>query len=359
MVSRPATVFALSLLSACSATPRPQMEWVGISRGFVLQPSGARFVPWGFNYDHDHDGRLLEDYWVAEWATVAEDFREMKELGANVVRVHLQFAKFMDAPDRPNADALRQLVRLVALAEETGLRLDVTGLGCYHRKDVPAWYDALSEDARWSAQERFWEEVAKTCATSAAVFCYDLMNEPILPAEKRETDWLAADFHGKHFVQRIALDVAGRTREQVARSWIDRLVAAIRKHDARHLITVGVIPWVFVFGGGKPDINDPAVGGALDFVSVHFYPKRGEIDKAIKALAAYDVGKPLVIEETFPLECGYGEFDDFLHRSTPPASGWISFYWGRTIPQLRASGTMKDAILAGWLERFRRGPPPW
>ena len=50
---------------------------------------------------------------------------------------------------------------LVRLAEETGLYLDVTGLGCYHRGDVPAWYDALDEAARWDVQARFWSAVAK------------------------------------------------------------------------------------------------------------------------------------------------------------------------------------------------------
>ena len=66
-----------------------EMPWVRVSddgRGFVLADSGAPFVPWGFNYDHDEDGRLLEDYWAGEWPRVEEDFREMKQLGANVVR---------------------------------------------------------------------------------------------------------------------------------------------------------------------------------------------------------------------------------------------------------------------------------
>ena len=64
-------------------------------RNFVHAGSGRPFVAWGFNYDHDEKGRLLEDYWAAEWPKVEEDFREMKELGANVVRVHLQVGKFI------------------------------------------------------------------------------------------------------------------------------------------------------------------------------------------------------------------------------------------------------------------------
>jgi hypothetical protein len=31
-------------------------------RGFATD-TGSRFTPWGFNYDHDETGRLLEDYW--------------------------------------------------------------------------------------------------------------------------------------------------------------------------------------------------------------------------------------------------------------------------------------------------------
>ena len=85
---------------ATNAPANSGLDWVKVSRdkhGFVGASSGRPFIPWGFNYDRDYRSRLLEDYWEAEWPTVVEDFREMKQLGANVVRVHLQFAKFMDA----------------------------------------------------------------------------------------------------------------------------------------------------------------------------------------------------------------------------------------------------------------------
>lgn len=41
-----------------------EMPWVRVAddkQGFVLSTSGKPFVPWGFNYDHDENGRLLED----------------------------------------------------------------------------------------------------------------------------------------------------------------------------------------------------------------------------------------------------------------------------------------------------------
>ncbi len=99
----------------------------------------------------------------------------MSRLGANVVRIHLQLGRFMQGPAEPNVAALDQLGRLAKLAEEERLYLDLTGLACYHKADVPAWYDGLSEPARWDVQARFWEAVAARCAESPAVFCYDLM----------------------------------------------------------------------------------------------------------------------------------------------------------------------------------------
>ena len=345
-------------------SPRPEsnLELIRPSEdgsGFVRTGSGAKFLAWGVNYDHDEPGRLLEDYWHEEWPTVVEDFKEIKALGANTVRIHLQTAKFMQTPTKPNKASLDQLVRLVELAEQIGLYLDITGLGCYHKQDVPDWYDAMDEAVRWDVQARFWEAVANICAQSDAIFCYDLMNEPILPGtDKAETEWLAGEFGGKHFVQRITLDLDGRTREQVAKAWVDKLVTAIRKHDQRHMITVGVIPWAHVWPNAKPFFYSKEVGENLDFASVHFYPKKGEVEKALKALAVYEVGKPLVVEEMFPLSCGAEELDAFIDGSRNIVDGWISFYWGKSIEDYaRGDLDITGAIIKGWLEHFRAKAP--
>ncbi len=327
-------------------------------KSFVLAESGAPFRVWGMNYDHDSHGkygRLLEDYWDEEWKTVRSDFQEMKELGANVVRIHLQVSKFMSAADAPNEKSLAQLRRLLALAEETGLYLDITGLGCYHKTDTPPWYDAMDEAARWAVQARFWSAVAKTCRDSRAVFCYDLMNEPVIDGRK-DQGWLAGELGEKYFVQRLTLDSGKRTPIEIAKVWVDQLTAAIRAEDRGHLITVGVIPWALVWPTAKPVFYSPAVSGALDFVSIHLYPNKGEVDKALTALAVYDIGKPLVIEETFPLSCTLGEMDDFLKRSKAGAEGCMSFYWGRTIADYAAFTEQKDvaALMGPWLKYFRQ-----
>lgn len=333
-----------------------QLEPVRISpdgRHFELGRSNRPFHVWGVNYDHDRDGRLLEDYWHDEWNTVEADFAEMRKLGANVVRVHLQFGKFMDAPEKPNARNLAQLQRLLRLVEQNGLYLNLTGLGCYHKPDVPAWYDQLDEPRRWAAQARFWEAIAAACAKSDAIFCYDLMNEPVVAGAGKREDWLGPAFAGKHFVQFITLDLAGRDRTAVAQRWIATLVAAIRQHAPRHLVTVGLVDWSLDRPGLTSGFVPEKIAEPLDFVSVHVYPQSGKLEQAATTLRGFQVGKPLVVEETFPLKCTPAELEAFIDRQ-PDIAGWTSFYWGQTAQECRESGTIAGAITADWLERFQR-----
>jgi hypothetical protein len=334
------------------------LEWVRVAddnRSFVMEASGQRFVPWGFNYDHDREGRLIEDYWNEQWATVEEDFAEMKQLGANVVRIHLQFAAFMEAADRPNEQALARLGRLVDLAERSRLYLDLTGLGCYHKRDVPAWYNELSEQDRWRAQAEFWRAVAARCAHSPAIFCYDLMNEPVVPGgAKKRDDWLGPAFAGKYFVQFIALEAKGRPRHEIARAWVGQLAAAIRQHDRRHLVTVGLVPWSLNRPGMTSGFDPERVADNLDFIAVHIYPKTGKRDEAIDILKGFDVNKPVVIEEIFPLKCSAEELAGFFDESTRHAAGWIGFYWGKTPDECRESPGIHDAITLSWLGLFQQ-----
>jgi hypothetical protein len=338
-------------------TSLPRIEPSPDGSHFVASGTGNRVIMWGFNYDHDDSGRLIEDYWADEWDTVAEDFREMKDLGANVVRIHLQLAKFMESPDRPIAENLERLGDLVTLAEETGLYLNITGLGCYHAQDTPGWYDALPESDRWDVQARFWRAVAGVCKDSPAIFCYDLMNEPVLDGGKGD-GWLVGDpLGGKYFVQRITRDRAGRPGEAIAAAWIRRLTDAIREVDDRHMITVGVIPWAHTFKGATPLFHGPEAGEPLDFVSVHFYPKKDDIAGSLDALRVYEVGKPLVVEEIFPLAAGIDGTTAFMDGGEEIVDGWISFYWGKTIEECDQAGDLKGAIVAAWLKAFRDRSP--
>jgi len=352
----------LPCILAVSCAGSPSLEPIrairGSSPGFVLENSGAPFVPWGFNYDHDERGRLLEDYWDEEWPKVESDFAEILRLGANVVRIHLQLGKFLSGPGERKEASFERLSRLLRLAGREGIRLDITGLGCYRASDVPAWYDALSEADRWEVQARFWREVAQLCRGSPAVFCYDLMNEPVVPGGRRDDRaWLGPPFGEYHYVQCITLDQAGRPRPEIAGAWVRKLVSAIRDVDERALITVGLVPWSLDRPGLTSGFVPSATAADLDFISVHIYPRSGKLEEDLDTLRGFAIGKPVLVEETFPLECSPDELRRFLSASREVADGWIGFYWGRTPEELRGSAEIADALVLAWLELFRTGPP--
>jgi hypothetical protein len=341
------------LLAVCIASGAA-LEAIQISndgRGFVRAKSGKPFIAWGFNYDRDYKFRLIEEYWDKEWATVESDFRQMQKMGANVVRVHLQYAKFMDAPDKPHVAALDRLEKLVALVESLGLYLDVTGLGCYRLKDQPAWYAEMPEKDRWAAQAVFWGALAKRCAGRAGVMAFDLVNEPVVGSKLAPGKWVhEAELGGFHYVQFIALDQGDRDGADLWRQWTHTLASAIRKQDPHRLVTVGLLPLP----------NGDMLRGVsqeVDYMSVHLYPKKGKIDDDIRTLKLYALGKPLIVEETFPLECSQTEMLDFLEKSRGIANGWISFYWGRPLAELKASSDKSDRMLLNWLEAFQRMAP--
>ncbi len=358
-----AIAVVLMCLSA-SASPAAPAPWVAVAddgRGFVLTPSGKSFIPWGFNYVRDYNNlRLIEDYWDADWSTIEQRFMQMKQLGANVVRIHLQFARFMDAPDKTNKLNLARLAKLVRLAESHGLYLDLTGLGSYRETDAPVWYDALSERDRWAAQAHFWEAIASICADRPGVFAYNLMNEPLVSEDRRlPREWaLPAKRFPFRFRESINLDTARRERSAIAQQWLRQMVQAIRKHDKRHLVTVGLVSIAI---SGRPEEEagflPSIIAPELDFLSVHVYPASGKLDLEIDTLKRYNVGKPVVIEEMFPLRCNVKELGMFIERSRTIANGWIGFYWGQTPQELKRLSGPGAARTLRWLELFEAMNP--
>jgi hypothetical protein len=137
-----------------------------------------------------------------------------------------------------------QALAVVVLRTTRGWSWVGLALATYRPSDTPAWYDALDEEQRRAAQAFFWAEIAKRCNQSDAVFCYDLMNEPVSPGGKREKYASGHLLGGFDFLQAIALDPKGRPRDQIAPAWIARMRAAIRAHDKDHLVTVGLLPGI-------------------------------------------------------------------------------------------------------------------
>src|SRR6185295_1101018 len=158
-----------------------------------------------------------------------------------------------------------------------------------------------------------------------AIFCYDLINEPVAPGKTPRAPgaWCSGTlFGGYDFLQYLALDAKGRTGEEIGTQWVGAMTAAIRKHDPRTMITMGMLP--FAGQWGKSNLSTK-----LDYISVHIYPKTGKVDESLKTLKGFAVGKPVVIEETFPLSCGVEDLEKFLRASQEYATGWIGHYDGQ------------------------------
>jgi hypothetical protein len=59
------------------------------------------------------------------------------------------------------------------------------------------------------------------------------------------------------------------------------------------------------------------------------------VDEALKTLAGFAVGKPALIEETFPPLCSPEELEQFIEGSRKHAAGWLGFYWGKLPAPMR------------------------
>ncbi len=338
-------LFALMFLSG--GVRAAGMETVKIApdkKGFVLHPSGDRYIPWGHNYASvDILERLANDP-----ARVEREFSEMKAAGTTVARIHPEMPRILIGADKADPNALDQLRKLLRIAENSGIYLQITGIACYKIKDRMAWYDSMDEQDRWKTQAFFWETIARTCAASPAVFAYDLVNEPAAVGKPAD-GWYTGRMGDVEFCQRLSLNPGQRNGDDVFREWTERMVAAIRSHDQTHLITMGMLPFPGAY---------KAAAEQLDFVSPHLYPKTGKVDDEIKLLKQFDWSKPIVIGETFPLSCGADDERDFLLKSRDFAHGWMG-HWPDEAPaklaELKKTGqaTIHNAIWLSWVELFR------
>lgn len=347
-----AAMYGLMLMAVLwAADASAQMQTVAVApdkKGFVIQPSGERFIPWGHNYASVD---ILERL-AADPQRVEREFAEMKASGTNVARIHPEMPRILTGPDKVDPKAIEQLAALLKIAEKSGIYLKVTGLACYQIKDRMAWYDQLGEEARWKTQAFFWETIAKTCAKSPAIFAYDLVNEPGA-AGKKEEGWYLGRMGEVEFCQRLTLEPGTRKGDEIFTAWAGQMIAAIRKHDQKRLVTMGMLP----FPGAYKKMSEQ-----LDFVSPHLYPKKGKVEEELKLLKQFDWGKPIVIGETFPLSCGVEDERDFLLKSRGVAHGWIG-HWPDESPakleELKKSGkaTIHNAIWLSWVELFREVGP--
>jgi hypothetical protein len=321
--------------------------------GFETARTHRPFLRYGFNYAAPSD--YIEAPTAGRLATMREGFSKMHAMGGNIVRIHLQLPTFMRSPRTLDRRALRALRTVLATASDAGLRVDVTGNLVWTPAESPAWYERMSEQARWETQAIFWRRVARVGAKSDAVMFYELTSEPLIvdgiDARIRGA-WYTGEFGGLFFGHRIALNLNGRPARDVARAWTAQMSAAVRAGDPNHLITIGLLP--DVEGAFAPSV----VARELDFLTVHIYPETGHAREAIDVARRFAAtGKPVVLGEWLML---YGDRPcqrAFLSGSRRYLAGHISFFDGRDLLDIGQPRTVLDAIYSQSLEDFLKLAP--
>jgi hypothetical protein len=252
------------------------------------------------------------------------DLRSAKDLGADSVRIFLQLFDFVHRSHghlRVRKHALARYSRVLEAAQRMRLRLDVTGDLVWFPSDAPGWYDKLPARQRWRVQARFWRAVGRAGASSNAILCYELTNEPWVAADSDR--WYAGHVDGYWFGQYIVRHAGDRDPARLAREWIRTLTAAIHRHDRRHLIGVGLLPYT------QGPFAPQEVARALDLLLVHVYPRTSQANASISTVREFAAqGKPLILGETFMLHDDRNTQDQFLLGSRPYLDGAWSFFNG-------------------------------
>jgi hypothetical protein len=250
---------------------------------------------------------------------ISKDFTRARRYGANTIRIYIELGHVMRTSTRPRVRTLRALAALLRVAERRRVLLDITGNLVWRPERAPHWYNQLSDRARWAVQARFWRYVARVGARSPAVLAYELTSEPvIIPGG----DWYQGLLGGYRFAPNIARDVVPPKANSAARSWIRQLRHAIRSVDPRHLIGLGMLPWV-----GDWSFGPSNVARLLDVLFVHSYAADGQVQKEVSVVSEFAAsGRPVVLGETYPYAGSLKTQGEFLVKSSPYVRGQLSFF---------------------------------
>ena len=268
-----------------------------------------------------------EDVWNTK-AVSARDFANIRAIGFNAVRLHMNYKSFEDDanPGVFKTDGWHWLDRAVALAKDAGLylMLDMHAPQGGYQSDktpgFPAFWDGSGAAPNTVNQDRLlalWQAIAARYRHEPTILGYDLINEP-RPHDSEE--WYA---------------------------YAEQLIAAIRQVDSRHLIVVEAplisnysfrlvndanvlydshfySPWEYTtqystaYGNagerwGKYDSPDNPLGASFDKDYLRDYLQGDVLDFTVSNHVPTDIGEYGVVHEAFPRDVNALGWIDDIH----------------------------------------------
>ncbi|HSO99042.1 MAG TPA: hypothetical protein VLP43_08820 [Solirubrobacteraceae bacterium] len=342
---------AMLAVIACATVPLAVDDAVRASASPRITVHGSRLYAgkrpwrvWGMNWgvgDHSPVIAYFDNPTAARLATLKAELRTARRMGANSMRVYLELGQVMATPTQPRQRTLSALQRLLQLAQNEGVYLDITGNLVWRPWLAPAWYERMPWQARWQVQARFWRAVAHAASTSPAVLLYELTSEPIVA---ETVGYYYGELGHWWFIQSIATQPACDA-DALARKWTQMMARAIRSQDDRP-VTIGLLP---LTAGPFAPAN---IARDLDLLTVHVYPTSGQASDAtslIRSFAMYR--KPLLLGETFMMLCDPNTLKTFLTTSAPYLAGTFEFFNGQDPRNMHAL-TISDAIYRIGLKQF-------
>jgi len=291
-------------------------------------------------------------------AEVAGEFDLIADLGLGAVRIFLLWEDFQPTPDAVSAAALGHLVQVADIAQERGLRLDVTFFTGHmsgpnwapgwlldpmaqpperevvsRRRAVGGGYaNPFTSSTARHAQDVQVRAVARVLRDHPALWLWNLGNEPDLFA--------------------VPPDAA------TGRAWAAGLARAIREEDASHPVTCGLHVASLVDDNG---LRVDEVFEACDLSVMHAYPiyadwSAGPLDPDFVpftcALTAALSGRPVLAEEFGACTAPPGEptqrlrwaIDGRSHDQVLLAEDDLAAYLEQVLPRLVSVGA-RGALL--------------
>ncbi len=180
---------------------------------------------------------------------ISDDFKIIKELGLNSIRVFCQYGDFGEAD--LYTFKIKRLLKLLDLAEENGLGVVLTLFDFYGDYSV----------RDWTLNQRHVIGLVRACRDKPALLAWDIKNEP-------------------------DLDFKTRGKDRVI-NWLKHMIDQVKIIDKKHPVTIG---WSTT-GAAENLVEE------VDFVSFHYYQDLDQFSSAIDKLKIAVGDKELVLQE--------------------------------------------------------------